>query len=154
PRLHLRQTDLADSRPRSGRQKPQIIGDLPETDGHGAENSARLDDGVQGVLRLEVVVRLADIDARQFVESGAGPGRELGMRVDPGAYCRTAKSNLRKLSLRVSEAADGTLGLAGIAEEFLAEAYGRGVLEVRAPGFYDGHELRGLRQELELQPFK
>ena len=74
------------------------------------------------------------------------------MGVDARADGGAAEGDLGQLGGGVLEAPDGALGLAGVAAELLAEADGRGVLQVRAAGLDDGPELfrLGLQRRLQL----
>ena len=74
------------------------------------------------------------------------------MGVDAGADGGAAKGYLRQLRFRVFQSSQGTLDLASVAAELLAEADGRGVLQVRPAGLDDGPEfLRlGLQRGMEL----
>ena len=100
-----------------------------------------------------MILGLVDVHAELLGEDGADAGGEVGMGVDAGADGRAAKGYLRQLRFRVFQPSKGTLDLASVAAETsLAEADGRGVLQVRPAGLDDGPELLrlGLQRGLEL----
>ena len=108
----------------------------------GAQAAAGLQHAVERVLRLEVVVGLADVDAQLLREHGADARRRT-----PGACSRRCRRRCRRAPLRKAPPARAAgapiaaFDLAGVAEELLAEADGRRVLEVRAAGLDDAPEL-------------
>ena len=64
--------------------------------------------------------------------------RELGVGVQAGAHGRSAQGHFVQVGGRSLQAREGSLHLAGVPQELLAQADGRRVLQVRAPGLDDG----------------
>ena len=100
---------------------------------------------VERGLGVEVVRRLADVEAGQAGEPGTRPERELGMGVDPGPDRGPAERHRQQLGLGGARPADRFLDLAGVAAELLAEPDRRRVLEVGPAGLDDRPELVCLR---------
>ena len=98
-------------------------------------------------LGVEVVRRLADGQAGQLGQPGAGPRGVLGMGVDPGPDGGPAERHRQQLVAGGLRAPDRLLDLAGVAAELLAEPDRRRVLEVRPAGLDDRPELLGLGGE-------
>ena len=69
------QGDLGDPGPRAHAHQPDVARDLPEAQGDGPDRAMRGDRGVEGGLGVEVVVGLADGQAGQRRQPGAGPAR-------------------------------------------------------------------------------
>lgn len=94
-RLQVGDVQLAQPGVGAGAHPAQVVVDLGEADGQHAERAGGLDQGVAGALRLEVVARLGDGQARLLREAGDDLLREAGGRVDAGADGRAAERDLR-----------------------------------------------------------
>ena len=142
PRLHLGQLQLAQAAARSGSQPANVIGDFCERDRVGLERAAQEHGGVARGLRLEVVPGLAERQPgllardrrwrrRRIREQRSGPCRP---RCRPEAARRDPPALSRILAC-------ATFHLAGISAEFLPQAHGHGVLQVRPPDLENVPEL-------------
>ena len=140
-RLHLRQSDLPQSRPRPRGDEPDVVGDLVQADGDGFEHSAGLNQRVQRGLGLEVVGRFLDQHSGSLRDGLAGPGGEFHMGVHAGAHRGAAQGNRGQRLLGPVQPLHAVFGLPGESLELLPQPDRRCVLQVGAAGFDDGPEL-------------
>src|SRR5579862_261453 len=131
-RLRFRQPDLADAAARAAAEPADVVGDLEEAHGDGLEQSAGLYQAVLGPLRLEVVGRLAEGDFRAAPEVVHDLAGEVRMAVEAGADRGAAKREFLDGGDGVCRARPGKFNLPRVAAEFLPQANGGGVHEVRA----------------------
>ncbi len=96
---------------------------------------------VVGGLRLEVVVRLAELEVGLLADVRRGLRGELGVRVESRADRGAAEREFAEVLAHVLDAADALFDLRAVAAELLSEADGRGVLQVGSAGLDDAVEL-------------
>ena len=138
---------LAQSAARPRAEPADVVGDLGERHGIGAQRAAQETGRVARRLRLEVVARLDERQPRLFRQFGDYLARKSLGCVQPGAHRRSAQSqfvNARKGGL---DALARCLHLARIAAELLAHADRHGVLQVRPADLDDAVELFRLARQ-------
>ena len=140
-RLHFRHIDFPQPGPGPAGQKADVVSDFVQTDGHGFELPAGLNDAVQGGLRLEMVVRFANVHPGHRGETGAGARRKLRVRIHPRTDRRAAQRHFGQRFLRPPHAGYAVRRLPGVAAELLPQTHRRGILQVGAPRFDDGPEI-------------
>jgi len=107
-----------------------------------------LDDRVLGVLGLEVVGRLAEVDPGLLRQLRGHHRPELLVRVDPRPHRRAADRQLAQGVQRPVQPLLGVVQLRGVPRELLAQPDGRRILQVRPPDLHDLVPRPGLRIEL------
>jgi hypothetical protein len=150
----IRQIYLRISRPRPAPEKPDIVRYFEETDRDGLHRAAREHGAVHRALRLEMVLRLPNLDAETRREPLANFARELGMRVHPRPDRRSSEGEFGEVGLRFLDTLDAALDLPGIPPEFLPESYGSRILKMSSPRFDDIIKFGRLRFEGGFHPFE
>ncbi len=140
--------EFADAAAWAGAEPADVVGDFGEADGEGGEVARGFDEGVLGVLGFEVVLGFAEVDACAGGELGGDEGAELFVGVDAGADGGAADGEFGEGVEGAVEAFFAVAELGGVAGELLAEADGRGVLEVGASDLDDGVPGLGVGFEL------
>ena len=152
--LELGQEDLREPGARPGAEETKVVGDLRQADGDGLERAGGLDEPVAGGLALERIRRRGDGQPRVGREVGAHAGRELRMRVQPGADRRPAERDLAEPRERRLDPRPALTHLSGVAAELLAERDGHRIHPVRAAGLDDVGELGRLRLQGGFEPLE
>ena len=147
PRLQVGQVDLREPGRRSRRHPAQVVADLGEPDGDGAQLAGQLDERVLAALRLEVVAGLGEGQSGLLGEVGDHLLGEAVRGVDAGADRRAAERELGHAGERRLEPLDAQPHDRGVPTELLAEHHRRRVHQVRAAGLHDVLELLGLGLE-------
>src|SRR4029077_18533208 len=110
----------------------------------GAQRAVRGDPHVERRLRVEMIRRLPDRQARRLGQARRDDPRVLRMGVEAGPHRGSAERDARELVDGAPGPPDRLLDLSRVAAELLAEADRRGVLQMRAPGLDHGPELLAL----------
>ena len=103
-----------------------------------------LDEPVLGRLGLEVVLGLAELDARLLGDEGDGLAGEVGVAIEAGADGGAAEGEFVDRLERLVGAVDAPLDLLRVAAELLSEAHRRRVHEVGAADLQDAVKFFGL----------
>ncbi len=151
-RLQVGQLNLGQAGQRARAHPADVVGDLGQRHGDGAQRTGRLDEAVARGLGLEGVCRRA-----QFAQAGGGNQRfdDLGAEavgsVEAGAHRGAADRQLTEPRQRGAHPLDAGLDLAGVPAEFLAERHGHGVHQVGAARLDHSVPFAGLARQRVMQ---
>src|SRR5206468_3464215 len=113
-----------------------VIGNLEQRTGEGAQYARAFDDFIQRALRLEVIARLVDDNPRLRRKQLQHLGCEVRARVDAGPDSGAAERHFAQTQLRMLQSLDGIRHLSRVSVELLPEANRRRVLQVSPTSLY------------------
>ncbi len=142
--LEVGQADLPESRARTRRRPPQVVGNFVEGQCDHPQHTGRLDQSVPGRLGLEVVACLRQWQAGgrdQLLDDRRGKARR---GVDAGAHSGATQRQLTDPRQRAVQALHAVADRGRVSAELLPEGHRRCIHQVRAPGLHDLGELDAL----------